>query len=358
MREVFRLRSREAIKAIRFSPSGRWLVVLPQSGGSIQLYERTGAIYAPRGSIAGFGIRRSSILNAEFHPDGLLTVAGENRRLETWDLTKQHLVHEFGSLAPSDSGRLLVYEGLALSPDGRYVETSFLGRNRGERYLWATGELLAHRWGNSGPFVFHPEGTLIAVAAVDSEYYTQVQLCSWTGRSYIWYPPVLVAHVAVGGASFSRDGRSFAMIGGVDSIWCQVHSLPHCAVSFRLNLGAVDELRFPNEISEAIYVFDTHLVTGRADGTIIGVDIHDGHVIFEELAHPDRVMSVQLHPTLPLMATASNSGDIIMWEIDRTEVKPSPPHGGVTREFIERFPPFPEGQWRDPDNELTFEPPD
>jgi hypothetical protein len=129
-------------------------------------------------------------------------------------------------------------------------------------------------------------------------------------------------------------------------------------VSFRLDLGAADELRFPNEISEAIYVFDTHLVTGRADGTIIGVDIHDGHVIFERLAHPDRVMSVQLHPTLPLMATASNSGDIIIWEIDRTDVEPSPPHGGVTREFIERFPPFPEGQWRDPDNELTFEPPD
>src|SRR6516164_2542213 len=98
MREVFRLRSREAIKAVRFSPCGRWLVVLPQSGGSIQLYERTGAIYAHRGSIAGFGIRRSSILNAEFHPDGLLTVAGENRRLETWDLTTQHLVREFGSL--------------------------------------------------------------------------------------------------------------------------------------------------------------------------------------------------------------------------------------------------------------------
>jgi hypothetical protein len=57
MREVFRLRSKEAIKAVRFSPSGCWLVVLPQSGGSIQLYERTGAIYAHRGSIAWFGLK-------------------------------------------------------------------------------------------------------------------------------------------------------------------------------------------------------------------------------------------------------------------------------------------------------------
>jgi WD40 repeat protein len=294
----------------------------------------------------------------EFHPNGLLALAGENRRLEIWDLTTQHLVREFGSLTPSNPGRLLVYEGLSISPDGTYVETSFLGRNRGERYLWTTGELMAHRWGNSGPFVFHPEGKLVAVAAVDSEYYTQVQLCSWTGRSYIWYPPVMIAYIAAGGASFSPDGRWFAMIGGVDTIWCQVHSFPQCTVSFRLDLGTVDELRFPNEVTEAVYVFNSHLVAGRADGAIMGVDIHDGHVIFEQSAHPDRVMSIQLHPSLPVMATASTAGDIVAWEIEQTEVRPSPLGDGVTRQFIEMFPPFPEGKWRDPDNELTFEPPD
>ena len=60
------------------------------------------------------------------------------------------------------------------------------------------------------------------------------------------------------------------MIGGVDEIWCQVHSPPHCTVSFRLELGTVDELRFPKEISEAIYVFDTTWSPGEPMEQLLG----------------------------------------------------------------------------------------
>ncbi|MEW5925882.1 MAG: hypothetical protein AB1941_00205 [Gemmatimonadota bacterium] len=345
------------MRALRFSPDGRWLVALTQSGRSIRVYERSGREYHDRGSLAGLGLRRSSILEVEFHPGGALVLTGEGHRLEVWDLAGRRMLREFGSLIPAEPGRIAAYEGLGVSLDGRYVETSFLARDQGERYSWETGGLAATRWGNSGPFVFHPEGELLAVSAVDSEYYTQVQFCSWTGGAYVWYPPVLIAYMAVGGAAFSPDGRAFAMVGGVDTHWCQVHSFPECTILSRHELGTVEELRFPYEVTEALCFVGSLLLLGRVDGSVVGIDVSDGAVRFEHAAHPTRVLSIRLHPSEPWIATGSDDGEIVLWEMEEATPRGCDlPDGSVTRRFVEAFPPLPAGQWRDPDNELLFEP--
>jgi WD40 repeat protein len=360
LREILRIQAPEPVRALRFSPDGRWLVALPQSGRSVRVYESNGRAWRARGTVAGHGLRRSTILNVEFHPEGLLVVTGEAHRIEVWDVAAQRLVREFGSRTPADPERILAYEGLGISPDGRYVETSFLGRNRGERYQWDTGELVATRWGRSGPFVFHPEGELLAVGAVDHEYHSQVQFCSWSGGVYVWYPPVLGAYMAVGRAVFSPDGRAFAMIGGVDMHWCQVHSFPECTVAFRHELGSLEELRFPYEITEALCYAGSVLLAGRVDGTVIAIE-EDGSIAFEHPAHGTRVMTIERHPSAPWIATGSQDGEIILWAAEG--MAPGRAGGaeeGVTRRFVESFPPFPAGQWRDldADEDLLFAPED
>jgi hypothetical protein len=95
------------------------------------------------------------------------------------------------------------------------------------------------------------------------------------------------------------------------------------------------------------------------DGSIIAFGVGDGRIIAEHAAHSARVMSIQAHPFASQIVTGSPSGEIILWELEgaspwRRSVSGTP----VSSEFTELYPPLPPGEWRDPDNEITFAPQD
>jgi WD40 repeat protein len=247
-----------------------------------------------------------------------------------------------------------------LSPCGRYLDVHSIGRNHGERYDWESGSLLATRYGEWGPLVTHPEGSLLLVCSVQIETFTQSKLCTWENNSFHWYAPWLLSYIAVGGACFSADGRTLALIGGTGTLSVQIHRFPSCEVLLTLDLDTLpnpEDFDFPAKLCEAVVLSadGRTLFTPTVSGEIVERSLPEGTVHRSWAAHEGMITTFQVHPTHPWLLSGAEDGVIALSEVPALRLAHPLEGDAVTREFQEKFAKLPEGKWTDEAMDVEFE---
>ncbi len=274
-----------AVRVVRFSPDGSWVLVAGKGGA--RLYDRT----------HGYSVRRllpaSSIADAAFSPDGRMVAAagtGTDHQAHVWDVATGAelftLVHKGGVLS------------VAFSPDGRFIAT---GSTDGTARIWSTdgglpsGEPFKHQAGARGD----DDGKLIATAGAselvriwDASTGQLRHTMEGTGR--------------VSDLAFSPDDRLLATAGSNDTIARVWDIAKEASVAIlTMHRSRVDSVTFsPNGQS---------VVTTGRDGKAYLANPGAGFIQGLLNGHRGPVNGATFGPGGQLVATWSEDGTARLW---------------------------------------------
>ncbi len=278
-----------AVRVVRFSPDGSWVLVAGKGGA--RLYDRT----------HGYSVRRllpaSSIADAAFSPDGRMVAAagtGTDHQAHVWDVATGAelftLVHKGGVLS------------VAFSPDGRFIAT---GSTDGTARIWSTdgglpsGEPFKHQAGARGDDVqmvsFSPDSTRLLTVGGNRfarvfDVIRHVELLSEKLNNV----------TVVNSARFSHDGKLIATAGASElvRIWdASTGQLRHTMEG----TGRVSDLAFSPD--------DRLLATAGSNDTIARVwDIAKEAPVAIVTMHRSGVDSVTFSPNGQSVVTTGRDG--------------------------------------------------
>ncbi|MEV4628206.1 AAA family ATPase [Micromonospora sp. NPDC049523] len=152
--------------AMKFSPDGELLAV-PRSAGTL-LVSVPEPTAEPHDEIASYS--DDEYVSAEFSPKGnLLAVTTSDGHVQLWDLLKEKMI---GVMSDPLIGR---DEGIAFSPDGKFLATATLSGNTAQVWDTATASAIQTIVGDSSTghtdringVAFSPDGALLATASTD-----------------------------------------------------------------------------------------------------------------------------------------------------------------------------------------------
>jgi len=253
---------------------------------------------------------------------------GMGRRVEVWDPREARRKAD-RVLPLSDQtavGFVRKSRVLLLGGAGRVVGVdSFEGRPWGE--VRTSDRVVA--------LAVHPEDRVVLCVAV-----AQQESHVFFGRAtLVERTPGLVQHdvryragFPVHGAAFSPDGRSFALVGGVDTLQLEVVAFPSMRTRLRWRLvpslvPAVESVGF-DDTGSRVWL-------GTPSGMLRDVDAGSGAVHGEVVAHDGPVRSIDVRHGRRLAVTAGSDGMVKLWKmpdkVRRTD--PDAPKVPLTEEF-------------------------
>lgn len=326
----------QCVRVLRVDTTGKFLAVMANPREDLIICELAGHYVTLQRTLASSALQSDApMVDMVFHPlQPFLAVSGQDRSITIWDASRGVRVTEFGLLDDADTHPEHGFWGLVFSACGRYIDTHSRCRECGERYEWQTGKLVATRWGTGGPLVLHGEGELLGVTSV-REMATVSFIGRWNRNIFEWYSPELTSWFPVTRAVFGAGLLGF--IGGSGRLHLQVHEFPSCRVRFYRELELTPEhVEYPFDVSEALAITKGGRIFGPSiSGRITEWAAADGEEIGSCHAHEGMIMSLDLHPSQPLLISGGWDGTIAVVRIQ--ERYPPSIQDGATENFLRLF---------------------
>lgn len=281
------------------------------------------------------------ILDLAFSQRGdKLAVAGRGTPLFLLDYPSLHTRAELGD--PAQRG----YSALAFCSGDRLLIAAGNGPQRTDLFRVHSGERFGSYWGGSltSSVAVHPEGELIA-GTVSEQGGSEVRFVHITESGVQPLAPAVCTYLPVAGIVWSPTGRSFAVVGGWESVSVDLYSFPN----IREQWSFMAEPR-----SKANYSLDPDTplfeqVLFSPDGQLLLAPVETGEVVLlsaatgERLsgwsAHSGPVTALAADPTGQVVATAGEDRCIRLWSSPFATATARRTGHDLTRAFLTRARP-------------------
>ena len=360
---------------------------------------------------------RRPLEDVAWHPhEDLLALAGGGRSIELWAQgrlvrslgkpphTGRTMEHRYGLGRPGGGVELQTetlgipliaqgYSAVAFSATGdRLVASRFGGGASGsatEVYDVATGALIDSFWRTDTTLALHPEGVILATLSSNqmASAIRFVQL----GETVHGYDVELAADAdEYARLLFNPTGDALAIVGHADAFGVKVYRFPECRLILAADLESWEDIWkalwarhrrnepdfIASDAEEPPYeligdlpcVIDRiafspdgqHLLIGSTRGAVVEVNWTTSKPVCAWPVHDGPVVALDASPSLPVLATAEDTGRIKLWRLKKAPVIADQNARPITAAFLEAYHPIdpmtPENGFRITDGKRWYDP--
>jgi WD40 repeat protein len=331
-----RLRHRNALRSIAYSPDGKMLVSAgwdatihlwdPTSGKELRHIDGPekgvdAIAVAPDGKkLAGAGIdgtvyvwdsatgkeirrlegRKPSLHCVAFSPGSdLIAAGGEGAAFRVWDVESGKVVHEL-------TGPDNVVLGLTFASDGKTLAAAGGGNTTVHVWSMTTGKEIHRLKGHGGranAVVFSPDGQNIVTGGDDSD---DKEVWIWDVNTGKEIERLKGHHGGVRAVAFSPDGKTLATGGGDHTLRLWDWATRKESRVTRAHADGLSTIAFSPD--------GKTVATGCAESAIHLWDVSTGKSREIGLGHQERIRSVSVAPDGRTIATAAWDGTVRLWD--------------------------------------------
>lgn len=252
-------------------------------------------------------------ISVALHADAnVVATAGWDRPMRLWEVGPDprwlRELRDADSTAATRGRR--GFWGATWSSCGRYLDTHNLALDRGQRFEWATGRLVAERWGHDGPFVRHCAADLLALA-IGADAST-LYFALWDGPVALWLSVAIDLFVPCKPA-FAAG--TLAAVGGSTCVHAVAYDVATLRPRFARKLDPVDEevaAEFGVSQALALSPDGATLYAPGADGEIVALAGHDGADRGRWRAHAGMVTHLAHHPHAGFILSCGLDGKVAL----------------------------------------------
>lgn len=290
-----------AVRAVAFHPDNE-LIGVGYEAGTARIWN-----FVDSSSVLRQFRHNAPVTAIEFSPDGSTFITASLDGTIIIQNTTSGIPLTSFEAELNEAGIPVAINALALDNTGSLLAAA---KSDGDAILWREGDFLAAFPGHSGQVTdvdFNADGSRLATASLD-------------GSAKVWDVTAQRAVLTLSGHSngvtavaFYPSGERIISAGldGTARIWNTETGLEPLSLSD--HRAGVNSLRYSRD--------GTTLVTASNDQTARLWDLVSGENI-ATFAHPEGVNSAELHPTEPLLATATQGQDpnVRLWDLTTGEV--------------------------------------
>ncbi len=281
---------------VAWSADGR-LIAATSCPGRLELWET-----AKGRRLHAYSLPVRTISQLRFAPDGKhLALACSDACLRLWNVEKERVTREWElrAVRQRGDGGLSWFDGLAWSPDGRFVVTSMGGD---EIRMWeaSTGQEIWHG-SRPGMVAFSPDGkTLVSAGGFDNRLIFQD---ASTGKVRL---TLTENRLAIDGVVFSPDGRSLATCHHGGNVYLRDPETGAVLKTLRGHRGVAWSISFSP---------DSKWLASSGDETVCIWEVASGAEVLCRRGHEGRAYQAEFGPDGRTVLSSSLDMTAYLWSI-------------------------------------------